>query len=351
MFNFTDLQQIHLEITNNCQASCPMCNRNINSGLENPLIKIRDWTLDEFKSVMTHEVLAQIDSFYFCGNFGDPILNSDLISMCEYSRDINPNVSVAIHTNGSARSTEWWKKLARALPKNHRVVFALDGLEDTHHLYRVGTQFKTILENAKAFISEGGIAEWVFIKFKHNEHQVDTAEKLSKDLGFKYFTLKNSSRFILEPRVKVLDRSGNLMHYVEPASEVTMKFIDRKVIQQYKQITEQSVIDCKVKKDKEVYIDAFGDLYPCCWLGLVPYSYINNDESYAVRTEILNQHNSMIKELGSNNAFTLSVKDIVDSEAYQTIWNEYWTSKKLITCAKTCGINTEFSKPRDQIVK
>lgn len=351
MFNYSQLKSIHLEITNNCQASCPMCNRNINSGLENPLIKIRDWTLDEFKSVMTHEVLDQIDSFYFCGNFGDPILNSDLISMCEYSRDINPNVSVAIHTNGSARSIEWWKKLARTLPVNHRVVFALDGLEDTHHLYRIGTQFKTILENAKAFISEGGIAEWVFIKFKHNEHQVDTAEKLSKDLGFKYFTLKNSSRFILEPRVKVLDRSGNLMHYVEPSSKVTMKFIDRKIIQEYKKIVDKSTIECKVQNEKEIYIDAYGDLMPCCWLASVPYSYIDPDDALEVRTEMLRQHKELIDSLGEINAFSRPLKDIIDSVEYQTVWEDYWNTNKLITCARTCSTNTPFAKPRDQIVK
>ena len=33
MFKFNQLRDIHLEITNACQASCPMCPRNINSGI------------------------------------------------------------------------------------------------------------------------------------------------------------------------------------------------------------------------------------------------------------------------------------------------------------------------------
>jgi MoaA/NifB/PqqE/SkfB family radical SAM enzyme len=351
MFKFSELSQIHLEITNNCQASCPMCNRNINGGLNNPLIKIREWSLNEFKHTLNEEVLNQIRSFYLCGNFGDPILNDNLIDMCEWSRDVAPQTSITIHTNGGARSSSWWQRLATSLPKDHRVVFALDGLADTHHLYRVGTKYETVLENARTFISAGGIAEWVFIKFKHNEHQVEEAKKIADQEGFKYFTLKNSSRFILEPRVKVVDRKGNLTHYIEPATDVPLKFVDKKVIDRYKEITDAAVIDCVVKKNREVYIDAFGDLYPCCWLASVPYTFLDRDDAYQVRHEMLQQHYKMIESLKNINTFKSSIKKIINSEPYQTVWDRYWNDDKLITCARTCSINTNFAKPRDQVVK
>lgn len=351
MFKFSELYQIHLEITNNCQASCPMCNRNIDGGQDNPLIKIRNWSLEEFKNVMTPEVLNQLDSYYFCGNFGDPMLNNNLIDMCQYSKDVAPNTSVVIHTNGGARSSAWWTKLALSLPKRHRVVFALDGLSDTHHLYRVGTNFEDVIDNAKTFILAGGIAEWVFIKFKHNEHQVEQARVMAKELGFQHFTLKNSSRFILEPSVKVVDRKGNTTHFIEPATDVPMKFIDKKVIDAYKIIVANSVISCKAKHEKEIYIDAFGEVLPCCWLASVPYSYINPDDALEVRTEMLRQHTELINSLGNINAFDKPVKDIIESDEYQKAWDEYWTTNKLITCARTCGVNTDFAKPRDQIVK
>lgn len=350
MFKFNELKQIHLEITNNCQASCPMCNRNINGGLDNPLIKIRNWSLDDFKKIISAEVLAQIESYYFCGNFGDPILNNDLIDMCDYSRKVAPTVQVAIHTNGGARSRAWWTKLAHAMPQNHRVVFALDGLADTHHLYRVGTDFDTIIENARAFILAGGRAEWVFIKFKHNEHQVEEAKKMSVELGFENFVLKNSSRFILEPKVNVVNRQGQTTHYIEPATDVPLKFIDKKIIDSYKQIVDNSVITCKAQVQKEVYIDAYGDMFPCCWLGSVPYSYINPDDALEVRTEMLRQHHEMVSALGNINTKELSIRNILESQAYQTVWDEYWTSNKLITCARTCG-DGNFAKPKDQIVK
>jgi MoaA/NifB/PqqE/SkfB family radical SAM enzyme len=348
MFKFTELKQIHLEITNNCQASCPMCNRNINSGIANPLIKVRDWTLDQFKTIMNTDVLDQIDSYYFCGNFGDPILNNDLVEMCKWTSAIAPTVRVSIHTNGGARNTYWWKSLAKALPAEHAVLFALDGLADTHHLYRVGTKFETVINNATAFINAGGTAEWVFIKFKHNEHQVEQARVLADKLGFKKFTLKNSSRFILEPKVPIKNNKGNILHYIEPPTEVKMKFIDKKVIETYKILVSQSTITCKSQRGKEVYIDAYGDLYPCCWLAIVPYSHIDQDATFEVRSEILAQHHEMIANLGNINTLTKSVKDIIESYKYQTVWYDYWTKNKLITCARTCGTNTDFAKPRDQ---
>jgi hypothetical protein len=218
-------------------------------------------------------------------------------------------------------------------------------------LYRVGTKFETIIENAKAFISAGGVAEWVFIKFKHNEHQVKKAKLMSEDLGFKYFTLKNSSRFVLEPKVKVLNRLGQETHSIEPATDVPLKFIDKKIVEQYKQITKDSVIECKVQIEKEVYVDAYGDLYPCCWLAAVPYTYINNDDAFEAKQEMLRQHNEMVIRLGNTNAFKRSIKEIINSEPYQTVWDNYWNNNKLITCARTCGTNTRFAKPRDQIVK
>lgn len=353
MFKFSELKYLHLEITNNCQASCPMCNRNIGGGLENPLIKISNWSLDDFKKIVSPEVLNQIVRYYLCGNFGDPILNNGLLEMCQYSKETAPNVGIDIHTNGGARSVDWWKELAKSLPVDHNVIFALDGLADTHHLYRVGTTFENVIENAKAFISAGGNAEWVFIVFKHNEHQVDEAKNLAKDLGFKKFTVKNSSRFIGDPKLKVLNRKGEITHYIEPSTETTIKFIDRNTLKNYKDIINNSSIKCKVLKTKEVYIDSHKNFFPCCWVASVPYTYISNDEVYEIRKEMLNQHYQYLEILGNTNTLERSIKDIIDSEEYQTMWGRLWNEEKMVSCVRTCGVSKKinFSQPQDQITE
>ena len=351
MFNFKDLKDIHLEITNRCQASCPMCSRNIHGGLENPLIKNNDWTINDFKHILPSKVLRQITGFYFCGNFGDPIINNDLIEMCQYSTDTNPDLYIRIHTNGGARNKQWWKDLAKALPPSHNVIFAIDGLADTHSLYRVGTDFNKVLENAKAFISAGGIAEWAFIKFKHNEHQLIACEALAKEHGFARFTYKDSARFVATEQFPVYDSVGKTTRYLEPPTGSNISLITQDVIDNYKDIVDASEIDCYVKQTKEIYIDAYKKIMPCCFLASIPYNYAaTNDTTKSIRLEIEQQYVNLINDLGNTNALENSIQDVLDSPDWQSVWNKYWSTEKLITCARTCGVN-KLSKPKDQFIE
>jgi MoaA/NifB/PqqE/SkfB family radical SAM enzyme len=318
--------------------------------MDNPNLVLADWTTKEFAAVLPEEVLKQLEGVYFCGNFGDPIVNNHLLAMCEYVTDSNPNIVLRIHTNGGARTTLWWEELVTVLPKNHVVIFGIDGLEDTHHLYRVGTTYENVTRNAKAFIDAGGTAEWVFIKFKHNEHQVDEARQRAKDLGFARFTVKNSTRF-MEPKFAVLDDQGNTEYYLEPPSDNQVILIDATMIDKFRSWMDTAKIDCYVKGTKEVYIDAHKNLFPCCFLASTPYNYIEPDAVVSpVKEEILEQYKMLVADLGSLNLLERSLEEIINSTAWQTVWKEYWDNKKLITCARTCG-TTPISKPKDQFVE
>jgi MoaA/NifB/PqqE/SkfB family radical SAM enzyme len=356
MFEFRNLKQIHLEISNNCQASCPMCSRNIHGGLENPLIKVSNWTIDEYKTIISEDVINQVQQIYFCGNFGDPLLNNDLLEMIRYTAEVNSDINLRVHTNGSLRSKDWWKELAVTLPKEHMVIFAIDGLEDTHSIYRIGTEYNKIIENAKAFISQGGRANWTFIKFKHNEHQVEEANRIANDLGFKEFTVKNSSRFINESKHKVVDIKGITKYHLEPSSDSGLTFINKEIIDNAEQLTKESEIFCFADSIKEIYIDVYKNLMPCCWLASVPFNYIDvNDYAAPVRQKMLEQYNELVYNLGGGdnlNVLKKSIRQIIDSAEYQTVWKKSWDEHKLMTCARFCGKfkQTNISKPKDQFV-
>jgi hypothetical protein len=51
------------------------------------------------------------------------------------------------------------------------------------------------MRNVDAFIAAGGNAEWDFLVFRHNEHQVDAARALALGMGFTLFNAKATSRF------------------------------------------------------------------------------------------------------------------------------------------------------------
>ena len=142
MYKLTDIRDVHLEITSKCQARCPMCPRRINGGLLNPLMSLNEIDLDTFKKWFTVDFIKQLDSLFMCGNLGDPIIAQDCAEIYCYLREINPTIRLSMHTNGSARSRRFWEQLAELKVK---VTFGIDGLEDTHSLYRIDTQFDKII--------------------------------------------------------------------------------------------------------------------------------------------------------------------------------------------------------------
>lgn len=356
MYKFEDIKMLHIELSTLCQASCPMCARNFHGGLPNPNLVEDNLSLEKFKKIVDVELLLQINTISFCGNYGDPILNPELIPIIEYIVSANPNVDMHLHTNASARTAAWWEHLARALPKKHIVLFGIDGLEDTHHLYRIGTSFNKIIENAKVFINAGGKARWNFITFKHNEHQLESARQLSKEIGFESFQEKQTSRFIGEPFFEVYDRQGNVTHKLESPTEKKIAFIDRKTVENYKQAVAGCTIKCEVEDTKSVYIDAHGYIWPCCFLASVPYQYSTPErlvwnfmnDSYRSLTETLKAFGG-IEGLNSN---LRPLKEIINSNEWQTVWNKGFEDKSILMCARVCGkfTNVDVSQCRDQFL-
>ncbi len=359
MFAFDQLEVIQLEITNRCQASCPMCLRNIHGGIDNPSLILTDWTLGQFKHILNEEVLKQISCINFCGDYGDPIINNNLIDMCRYVTETNPNILIYISTNGSAHTVQWWKLLAEVLPKQHSVIFALDGLQDTHNLYRVGTNYDAIIKNAKAFIDAGGNAEWMFIRFKHNEHQVEEARRISKELGFKNFATKDSKRF--GKQYPVLSRKGDIEYYLEPPTNSDIKPVEFVDLKDYKQWTND--ISCFTYDSKELYIDANGYLMPCCLIGSFlyanydvelykKYGVIDETSITGIAREVQIEVFSIIRDLGGLEALDSrvhSVKDIMSGDAWKTLMHTKWEEKSSSACKILCGVKGPFIKIDEQL--
>ena len=356
MYKFKEIRSVHIELTSNCQASCPMCARNHHGGIENPLLKVTDIGLETFKHICPPTFLQQLDGITMCGNFGDPILNKELISIVENIVQANPSIKIDIHTNGSARSTTWWGNLARALPDDHLVVFGIDGLEDTHALYRIGTDFNKIIENAKAFMAAGGKARWNFITFKHNEHQLTACRELAGALGFESFQEKQTSRFIGNPWFDVLDRDGNVTHKLENPTEQKLIFIDRKTVENYKAIIKAAKIECEVEKTLQVYIDAQSRLWPCCFIGATPYIHTTPDQLvHNYQTDSQASFSKLVDEFGGMDMFSLqyrTIEEIVDSTDWQTKWDEVFADNTVHVCARVCGKFPEptISQCRDQFL-
>lgn len=318
MYNYDDIKEIHLEVTSKCQARCPMCPRRISGGMLNPLITLDEITLAQFQEWFPVNFVKQLDRLFMCGNLGDPIIAEDTLEIFNYLRTNNPNIRLSMHTNGSARNKKWWHDLAFL---NVYVTFGIDGLEDTHHLYRVSTDWNKIIENAKAFIDNGGQAEWHMLVFKHNEHQVEDCRAIANEMKFNNFTVKHTSRF-KNDKWAVLDDLGKPTHYLEPTEKSTNMI---PLVQAAMESTAPHII-CKAKKQSQIYVAANGTVSPCCWLDfgwILPSQESRID--YMEQIEIF------------PNLHKQSLKEIFDSDYFTNIENT-WTNKPLQECSKQCGI-------------
>lgn len=317
MYNYSDIKSVHLEVTSKCQAKCPMCPRRLQGGILNPFMKLEEITLDQFIDWFPISFVKQLVHLNMCGNLGDPIIAKDTLQIFQYLRSNNRDIGLSMHTNGSARSHNWWQSLAQ---EKVRVTFGIDGLSDTHKLYRIGTEYHKILHNAAEFIKAGGEAEWTMLIFKHNEHQVDECRELAASLGFTKFNSKNSNRF-KNGQFNVLDDAGRTINILYPTSKSESMILKVKAAQEEVLPT----INCKATEQSQIYIGATGSVAPCCWLDvewLPPVSDSRIDYMDKI-LDIPNLHNQ-------------SLQEIFDSGYFSKISN-CWDSTGLRECSKQCG--------------
>ena len=170
MYRYEDIRTIHLEVTQNCQAACPMCDRNMNGEGINPHINLDELSLEDCKNIFSPRFIKQLNTMYMCGNLGDPIVAKDTLEIFDYFRSHNDNIWLSMNTNAGARDEKWWKELAKIFARNGAVIFSVDGLRSTNHIYRQGVIWDKVERSMDAFCSAGGRARWDFFIFEHNQH-------------------------------------------------------------------------------------------------------------------------------------------------------------------------------------
>lgn len=230
------IDKLHIELTTYCNAACPVCARNEVGAF--PLIHL---SINKLENI-SQNILNKFKKIHVCGSYGDPILHPNFFEFLDYFIQ-NTTAIIEISTNGNPRKPEWWKTLGEKLGNRGHVIFGLDGLEDTHAVYRKNTDFNKIIENVIGFMSGGGHAWWQFIPFKHNEHQIIAAKKLSQKLGFKHFFLKD-------------ERHPELF---ESWSKPRISFDEEQSL--------DTIASRCLFSNGTVYMQADGNFLPCCYIG------------------------------------------------------------------------------------
>jgi len=323
-----ELRTIQWEPTSFCNANCIGCPRtDPDTMLTRPHIAAlqRHATEQEsnaFVLSVTDERLKKLHEIVYNGDIGDAMMHptiDDIIIEIDKKR---PRMVQHIHTNGGGAWYEKFKKIAQHvdgdLTKNIFFIFSIDGLEDTNHLYRRNVQWKHIVKNAEILRKHKVHARWRMNRFKHNEHQIDTARQMAQDWGWEFSI--NYGTWGHEKVADLIHQPSNPSLYKEKLkSWKENKFLEfREDDYEYLSTPQTPFKDtCVWKQDKEIQVVSDMTVWPCCWTAHHHYQYWINNE------KIWNE-----EEISPKNTIDVS-KNLKDIKQWQQIMSIDKTKKYL----------------------
>lgn len=310
------IKQLTIESSSFCNLHCPQCPRFDEHGFLDKNLTPGHLSFDNFSKNFDLKYLPNLKYMKFEGDYGDPVMNPEIGNFVDFFKDIN---RVDINTNGSIRNKKWFSEIAAY--KNVHVVFALDGLEDTNHIYRINANWEKTIENAKSFISAGGNATWKYIVFKHNQHQIEEARQLAKDLGFMDFQVQYSNRNFFGTTIWPVYIDGEFHYDLEMADGIEFVTKSHNVANSIDEFTSPQ---CSWNQHGDMYINHEGYVLPCCMTSGTTWKNTMSDRLFR----------KIIGNLNDINLNIHSISDIAQSDFYKFKLKNSFDSIK--TCHNIC---------------
>jgi len=316
MWNCSTVEWIDIESTSYCNLKCPGCLRQQLGTRVKPYLNKEKLDLDLLRSRITKDIFPNLKNLSFCGTIDEPISHPQIMEIAEWVTSMG--VHLNINTNGSLRTPKWWRSLGTFLaPYPHSIFFGIDGVGELSERYRIGSDWKLVRNNARAFIYAGGKAIWQYIAFEWNEHQIEDARNQSVSEGFAGFRLIWSHR----------DKSGEVRKDSSKRIDDTLSGLPAEPSPPIHKLS------CRYLEKKRLFLSHTGHLLPCCHL--VSDTLKGNDPNYTLLWKTEGKNNNSITHH--------DIPTILDNDYYHGII-ESWNEKPFDRCVKTCSqsIHDEF---------
>jgi len=336
-------KRVQLEISSMCNALCLGCvrtNKHFNSS-KSSVPKKQIVSLETIEKLLTDPAMDEVHYVQFCGTIDEPLMHPQFLEIIDLLYKINPKYRISIHTNASVRTPEFFESLALKLQKfsSYKMNFGIDGIGETHSLYRQFTNYDKIIENAKGFIRANGKAVWQFLIFPWNISQIQQAKQISEELGFVEFHERKDRSQV----------SSLGLDKIKKLQEIETNSLDdnttlNELIESYSNINDIE-IDCHYKKEEMIFLSYDSRIWPCCF---VSNGFFHQKPKVDfLQARIYNNYGEDFNDLTVH-----TVSEIFDSMFYK---NDLVTSfgnavdigpcGKLTRCAETCNVKKLKSLP------
>ena len=267
MWSSESIEWIDIELTSFCNIDCPGCFRQVKRKKVNDILDKDNLTLKQIKKWVTKKNFPNCKLINFCGSIDEPTLHPELLEILDWFKGIDVNIS----SNGSTKTTKFWSNLGE---RKISVFFGIDGIDqESLQKYRIGSNFKKVLENA---------------------------QRMAKEEGFDNFRLIYSHRS------------------------------DNKESKKIKRDEEQTVV-CKYGEQNRLFISHTGVMLPCCFLNSEFLQTYATNESYTDFQHMYENTGGLL-----TNSLKYSEPDeIMNGDLFNSIIKS-WSSKPISRCWSTC---------------
>jgi MoaA/NifB/PqqE/SkfB family radical SAM enzyme len=329
--------KIQFELSSLCNAMCLGCVRtdSFNYNRIKPELDKKIYVeKSTYEKIIFSESFQSVFELEFCGSIDDPLMHPEFLEFLKIARTVK-NYRIIIHTNASLRNETYFKDLANILNKfsNYEMLFSIDGLEDTHNIYRQNTSWEKIIKNAKAFIDAGGRASWQYLIFPWNRHQLDEAESLSKTLKFDKFMFRHDRSIVSKIGLnEILNRKKQ---NITKNTNTSLEWLSKNL-----QDSLNYEIACNNQIKTMYFIAHDSRIWPCCFLhnGL-----LHHDKG---RLDIL--HKRLFDAYGSddwNDCSKYTIEEILQHEFFTNDLTASWDStihgiekgQRIFRCTEVCN--------------
>ena len=375
--------EITIEVTSNCQAKCPGCIRHKVFNPDTDLMTAPPKNLNipvDVHNRFIDEIAGKVKYLTYDGSFGDSPFHPQFNELIDYSASKLSLKAYRLHdltisTNGSYKTTAFWKKLGEILhehlPGRHHVMFDLDGIDnETQNMYRVDTNFDKVIENARAFISGGGCAVWKMIPFDFNESLEEEAKRLASLYGFQKFQRNRIQRVEQKATLIALSKAQGKLDEMKEEDE-DLEFISDKEVDKQVEKAKDVIKDIKIDKNLEPWLNLEnakevagitclwatnnryqishdGSVWRCCWTNS---NYQYKTQFNAGERENWTRFTSKYNE-GWNNLHLHSFNDIINHDFFTKDLEESFSNTydddnnpKLKVCTSRCSnLNVKLTK-------
>lgn len=325
-----------VELTSRCNSKCVGCSRFSHYVHPNPYFQ-SNLDLDPDVLMKALASTPRPKAILFCGVYGDPLLHPRLLEILARIDESHPSLALSVHSNASFGTPDFWQSLAPhfARPGRH-IQFALDGQAPEHEAFRHGTSWERTLKNARTFIAAGGRAIWKMIEFRHNTAQVEELRRLAEENGFLRLDLRKNNYPGLDDHLGPRDTSPEPPEVRTPPQplEETLRAWER----DYLSPIRAGSIDCKSLSRRSLYLDVHGDVWPCCWVGGLPYR-PEHVQRIGFERNVLSR-----QPAGFNRLKNHELRDILGNSWFRETLPTSWSrgtddpaAPLTPICAKTCG--------------